>query len=310
MGSVLVALMFGLHERVSLERLADGRTLLPAAAAMCAGLGLACTAVLGLRRYVLPPALAIGFAVLANGNARPWKEASERLEQLKEDVLYARKAFGPQTPLLVIDAPRDVLGLDPLGQALPNLLHPLFSAKEARLSETAVDLDARDLPRAGLELLLGQPDLPAIIQSSTQVGMPLAGTDEERAAHTFRPFDDVLDELTVSEAPEAPIQFGAMTPYRGLRSPGDGGREFHSLRLELLDLESFAYGMFFASGRGSIEFWGSDRFLRRLLEPPVDPRRSAPEPDLRFQLEDQTGAPSGPLVFRGTLEPAVYQALR
>ncbi len=316
-GSVLVALMFGLHERVSLETLASGRTLLPAAAAMCAGLGLACTAVHGLRRYALPPALAIGFAVLSSGNAQPWKEASERLEGLKSDVLYARKAFGPQTPLIVVGAPRDVLGLDPLGAALPDLLHPLFADRDAPLSETAMRLDARDLPRPGLELLLGLPDVEELIDERTQVGLPIDSEGAERAAHAFVSWNDVRADYDAPASRESRVTMAPMRRFGSLemswtRSAESEADDSRVARLGLLDVHSFAYREFNNAAWPSPvdgRFRGVAPFLRSLLEPPVDPRRPVPEPDLRY--EGRLDAPPALRpVLRGQVSPNVYQALR
>ena len=310
LGSMGVALLFGLHERVQLENLADGRSLLPAAAAACAGLGLACTAVHGLRRYALPPLLAIGFAVLANGNARPWLEGAERIERLREDLVFARRAYGPDAQLVVMDAPRAVLGLDPLGEALPDLLHPLFAAEDAPKSESGPRLDARDLPRDGFALLFAQPDLGEILGSEARAGIPVEGPDgKPGGAHAFVALDEVRAQLEdlPSSGPWAPGAFSRLRPFRELTWRAGEPAPEDVQALELLDVRTFAYGRFEArsTGSGSFAFRGARRFVADRLEPPLDPRQPRPDPDWRYALHVEDGTAA----VHGQLPPDVYTDL-
>lgn len=120
------AFLFSIQEPASLEGLAAGRSLLPAATVVCAGLGLSATALSGTRRVLVPWVLGAGYAILALGNAQPWSEAGYRLERLTDQLQAARLEHPAPQPLLIVDAPRNVRGLDPLGRVLPWLLHPLF----------------------------------------------------------------------------------------------------------------------------------------------------------------------------------------
>lgn len=128
LGAVAVSLLFGVHERVSLDGLATAHTLLPAAAALCGGWGLAATALPGLRRIGVPIALALGLALLAHGNARAWQRATavfgDTAAQLRDRALDGGSQQRGVT--LLVDAPRHVAGMDPIGSGLPWVRHPLF----------------------------------------------------------------------------------------------------------------------------------------------------------------------------------------
>ncbi|MEZ5976812.1 MAG: hypothetical protein R3F34_01150 [Planctomycetota bacterium] len=126
--AVAVSLSFGVHERVRLDGLATARTLLPATIAMCAGWGLAATALPGLRRIGVPAALALGFSFLAHGNAVAWERASTEYARFQRSVRDRAPSSGT---LLVVDAPRRVAGMDPIGAGLPWILHPLFDPEAA-----------------------------------------------------------------------------------------------------------------------------------------------------------------------------------
>jgi hypothetical protein len=126
----------------------------------------------GPQRLAVPLGLALGYAVLAHGNALPWRVGAEQLERLRQDLLYAHRAFGPRTPLLVLDAPHRVLGLDPLGSAARNLLHPLFAPRSADPGSTAVALPVFDLSSEGYGVLAAQPDFDALVPPDTILGVP------------------------------------------------------------------------------------------------------------------------------------------
>lgn len=150
LAAVAISLLFGLHERVRLDELATATTLLPATAAMCSGIGLAATALPGLRRLWVPIALALGFAALANGNARPWAAGSRALD---DTARVARLHAPSEGVLLFVDAPRDVYGLDPIGSGLPWLLHPLFDREQPALGAVRV----ADVPGAALGAFVRSP---------------------------------------------------------------------------------------------------------------------------------------------------------
>jgi len=123
--ALAVSLLFGVHERVRLDGLATATTLLPAAAALCGGFGLAATALPGLRRIGVPIALALGLAILANGNARAFARATAAFADTAEQLRAADAGYGRGVTLL-LDAPRRVAGMDPVGRGLEWVRHPLF----------------------------------------------------------------------------------------------------------------------------------------------------------------------------------------
>lgn len=226
-----VALLFGLHERVRLENLAQARTLLPAAAATCAGLGMAITAVHGLTRFILPPIVALGFALLANGNARPWASGSALLRTLRENLTAGAETGG--SPLWIVDPPREVQGLDPIGVGLPHLLHPLLAAPDAQGRRLRTAVDVREVSSEILSLavdrgvaaeLFGEEALTGVeVEEQGRLWFPAGetlGTELDRLE------DDV--ELQVSDAMEVDLEV-----------PIEGRWRFHAIAPDL--------GSFFSS---------------------------------------------------------------
>lgn len=164
------ALLFGVDRNVDPARLAGARELLPAAFVAAGGLGSAATAMGGVRRWLLPAGLTFGLAVLANANAQPWAEASRALEELRADVRAAREEHGRDAALLLLDPPRDVGGIDPLGPGLPWLLHPVFAGVEGE----SEPLYVRELSQAAFLSLLRQPEARALFAEPTVVLYPRA----------------------------------------------------------------------------------------------------------------------------------------
>ncbi len=175
------AFLFSIQEPASLEGLAAARSLLPAATVVCAGLGLCATALSGARRALVPWVLGAGYAILALGNAQPWAQAGFELERLTAELEAAREAHPAPRPLLVVDAPRDVRGLDPLGAILPWLLHPLFGWGTATEPEPFADAERA----AVLQVLRG--DLPTPWPPDTLLGVPRPGTPTSARGRDWRP---------------------------------------------------------------------------------------------------------------------------
>jgi hypothetical protein len=131
-GWFLATLLFELlatPARVHPEDLTRAATLLFTSSAASVGLGVATTAISGLRRTLLPLALAAGAALLAHENGRAWNTAARAAAELRGDLLAAREPWrGDGVRLLAVDPPERVAGLDPLRGALPWMLDPLFVA--------------------------------------------------------------------------------------------------------------------------------------------------------------------------------------
>lgn len=174
------AFLFSIQEPASLEGLAAARSLLPAATVVCAGLGLCATALSGARRSLVPWVLGAGYAVLALGNAQPWAQAGYELEQLTEELAEARVEYPAPRPLLILDAPRDVRGLDPLGSILPWLLHPLFGRAGSGSPEPFADADQV----AVLQVLRGT--LPTPWPPDTLIGLSAPVEEDASEARLWR----------------------------------------------------------------------------------------------------------------------------
>jgi hypothetical protein len=273
LAAIALGLLFSLHERNSLTALAQARQLLPAVAATCAGLGLFSTAVQGPQRLLVPLGLALGLAVLSHGNALPWKVAAERLERFRSDLLYAHRAFGPNTPLLVLDAPHLVLGMDPLGPAARDLLHPLYAPRTATSNSTAVSVSVFDLSSNGYSVLAAQPDFDRLVPPETILGVPAGESDGALAparGHLFLPRRDVagfalptLPALAVEFEPAGTrFDLGVYLPAFEDLAPA----QQPLLELRVLDLGSLASASFraraVAKGHFMVEQLG--RFLRGL----------------------------------------------
>ena len=142
--------------RVHPEDLTRAATLLFTSSAASVGMGVATTAISGLRRALLPFALASGAALLAHENGQAWNTAARSAAELKGDLLAA-SAEGPAgARLLAIDPPERVAGLDPLRNALPWMLDPLFAAS---LSEP---VRAQMVSRRGLAALAREVEFEAL----------------------------------------------------------------------------------------------------------------------------------------------------
>ncbi len=249
-----VALLFGLHERVRLEDLAQARTLLPAAAATCAGLGMAITAVHGLTRFILPPIVALGFALLANGNARPWAAGSAVLQTLREDLAEGAEAGG--SPLWIVDPPRVVQGLDPIGVALPHLLHPLLAAPDAQKRRLRGDVDVREVSREILSLAGDRGVAAELFGADALVGVEL-----EEQGRLWFPADEAPRPESEALEEDAELQI-ANEMQVDLETPAEGRWRFHAIAPEL--------GSFFSSAaqRSSkgLSAERSERYVQAALE--------------------------------------------
>ena len=101
---------------------------LPAVLLVSAGLGLTATALAGQGNQALCALIALGLACLAHANARPWISAASELARLRVDLLPAR-ALAREAPLLVLDPPLPIAGVDPLHGSLAWLLHPALEGR-------------------------------------------------------------------------------------------------------------------------------------------------------------------------------------
>jgi hypothetical protein len=141
------ALLFGLHKPVDLGTMGDAVSLVPATLVLCAGLGLGSTAVRGFAGPALPLALALGYAGLAHGNAQPWRAAADAFLDLRRDLLAALDDHPDARRVVVLDAPRDVLGVDGIEDGLRWAAHPMFTGAPVLAASQLAPLPIVDLPR-------------------------------------------------------------------------------------------------------------------------------------------------------------------
>jgi hypothetical protein len=129
--SVLVCQIPDAVARVAPSELARAHFLLVPALLVAIGLGIASTALSGIRRVLVPALLALPYAVLARANALPWVEAGERVHELQRDLVNAAREY-PGATIAVIDLPPNVRGLDAFAPALDWLLAPVYLHGELR----------------------------------------------------------------------------------------------------------------------------------------------------------------------------------
>ena len=162
-----------LHARVDVrpEEFWHARKLLPSAAVLVVGLGLTSTALSGPRRPFVAWAVAIGYAILAHGNARPFAPASEEVEQLRRDVAAALDVH-PGLRTLVVDPPLPGRGVDPVGDALGWLVHPRLRAGGPADGADERLPDVRGVSVPAFLALVREPELAAWLAEGLLVVVP------------------------------------------------------------------------------------------------------------------------------------------
>jgi hypothetical protein len=147
--------------RVSPEDTSRAAALFSATAVVVIGLALSATAISGMRRTLLPLGLAVGYALLAQGNARPLVEASRVAEDLRADVEEARVYHGREARVLVVDPPHRVRGVAAVGDSIHWLLHPALTGEDRPGGEEARRF-VRGIERGGLLALAREREFDAL----------------------------------------------------------------------------------------------------------------------------------------------------
>lgn len=182
-GALVVAGFPGAEVRVHPGRLGPAAVLFPAVLCASSALALASTSVSGVARRVRPAVLALGFAVLAHANAKPFAEAGRYAVELGRDLAEARVLHGWQSELLLVDPLRPVRGVDAVDDDLAALLHPAFAGEAARaagplraLTERAFLALARERElealRRGSLLVVFPAERPRSARATSRVGPP------------------------------------------------------------------------------------------------------------------------------------------
>jgi hypothetical protein len=180
--STVVAEVFAPAVRVRPEDFTGAATLLSATTAACVGLGVAATALSGVRRVVLPIALAAGWSVLAHFNGVAWSESAETATQLRRDLVAARETWGAGPPILVVDPPGRVAGIDAVEGALPWMLDPLFGGAGAGGPAP----DVRGISAGGLRALAREREFKTLREEPLIVVFPLDILGGESSASSKR----------------------------------------------------------------------------------------------------------------------------
>ena len=154
--------------RVHADDISRAAALVPATAVMCAGLAGAATALSGLRRTLIPIAIAAGFAVLAHANALAWSSAAREVAALRAHLESARESYGRDARILVLDPPGRSRGVDALHGAMPWMLDGSFSAR----SGGGAAPDVRGLGVEAFLALAREPELERLREELVIVSFP------------------------------------------------------------------------------------------------------------------------------------------
>ena len=165
------------HLAVSPGELSAASELLPAVAVMCFGLALGATAMSGPRRVAIPLLLILGYAWLAHGNARPWGRAQAVLAHWTEDVERALELHGTDGRLILIDPPRNIMGIDPIGAEPAFLVEP---PAELAPEESWSPPQVQALSQAAFLAWTREPEFALARAESLAVLAPRSGQEDER----------------------------------------------------------------------------------------------------------------------------------
>jgi hypothetical protein len=136
--------------------LGDARSLLPGAALMAAGLGVASTALSGARRTLLPALAICVYAPLAAGSAATIEEAALCVGETHAALLEAGEERDWDLSVIVLDPPRKVAGVAALRAADEYAL-----AAAPFLPRAGRPFDVEGMPSAALRLWSLGPELEA-----------------------------------------------------------------------------------------------------------------------------------------------------
>lgn len=155
--------------RVNTSDFTLAASLVPAALVLSIALGVASTAISGLRRIVLPLALCAGYAVLSHANAIAFRDAAAASAVLSSEFVAARSSADAQH-VIALDLPHKLGGIELLDGALPWMLDARFVGGDgaARVS-TATS--------AALVAFAREPEFSAWRAQSVVLIVPVAQLD-------------------------------------------------------------------------------------------------------------------------------------
>ena len=173
------------HVRVAPAELFLARVLLPSVAVMAVGLGIASTALSGNRRRLLPWGVAVAYAVVAHGNAKPWQAAADAAAELRGAMLAALDEHGSDATLLVLDPPDAIAGALPVGEALAWLVHPDLGTRDGEPVERARP-EVAGLSRDAFLALVRDAEFPGLLEGGLVVLLPPEPDGEEHVRRSLR----------------------------------------------------------------------------------------------------------------------------
>lgn len=178
--ALLAGELSGIDVAVGHADLSAARALLLPAAVAALGLAVGTTALSGLRRVLYPCAVAVAYATLAHANALAWPAAARAAEALRADLLEARERQGTDVAFLVLDPPRRVRGVSPLGDAIAALVHPAFDEADGRESR-APSPRVLGLSHEAFLAFVAEPEFQALRAGGAAVVFPEALVGGARA---------------------------------------------------------------------------------------------------------------------------------
>lgn len=178
--------------RVHPGDLTEASVLLPAALVMSIGVAVAATALSGKRRVLMPIAVAIGYSILAQGEAQSLKDATRATERLRVALAPALEMRPPVAHLVLVDEPQMVKAHAVIGDSLDWIFDPAFTRRSA------------DAPAAPLARRTSADGLASLVREEffdqmRKDGLVLAVTTD----------DDAERRLLRVAAPTAPDEPGA-----------------------------------------------------------------------------------------------------
>lgn len=155
--ALILLLVIGSAERVNPANLGDVPGTLSLAVCMAVGLGISSTALSGARRTVLPVTTGLLYAFLSAGSAKTIESAAAEVGLVHESILEAGRQDGWAHPIVVLDPPRVVAGVNALR----------VEDESSLASRPFLPLDAQPVPVRGVPsesawILAGDPDTPLI----------------------------------------------------------------------------------------------------------------------------------------------------
>lgn len=177
---VLAMALAGLYRadlRVHPGDLTEASVLLPAALVMSIGVAVAATALSGKRRTLMPIAVAIGYSILAQGEAQSLKDATRATERLRVALAPALEMQPPIKHLVLVDEPHMVKAHAVIGDSLDWIFDPAFTR---HLVDAPAPPEARRTSSDGLSSLVREEFFDQLRSEGLVLALTSSGETERR----------------------------------------------------------------------------------------------------------------------------------